>query len=188
MHFCSRSMRRRFCPTVRMGDFGLGGGADRRTMQTSALFAIRRHQGGSVSDSNAEMDIPLCKCGHRWRQHEMSRLSARKKESIRSSHGSRPNSPDLGAGELVRPRARSICAHLPAFPRRRSVSFSRVSGRFECPPPSKSRAAPRSGALQPWVNPPTAIRRAPAFWPTTSGIARPGLGADPHFPLPQATH
>jgi hypothetical protein len=26
MHFCNRSTRRRFCPTVRIGDLGLGGG------------------------------------------------------------------------------------------------------------------------------------------------------------------
>ena len=25
-HFCDRSMRRRFCPIVRVGDFGVGGG------------------------------------------------------------------------------------------------------------------------------------------------------------------
>ena len=31
-HFCNRSMRRRFCPTVRIGDLGLGGGTERRAM------------------------------------------------------------------------------------------------------------------------------------------------------------
>jgi hypothetical protein len=30
IHFCNRSIRRRFCPTVRVGDLGLGGGIERR--------------------------------------------------------------------------------------------------------------------------------------------------------------
>src|SRR5580704_9418170 len=28
IHFCNRSIRRRFCPTVRVGDLGFGGGTD----------------------------------------------------------------------------------------------------------------------------------------------------------------
>src|SRR5260370_9876413 len=32
MHFCNRSIRRRFCPAVRIGDRGLGGGTGRRAM------------------------------------------------------------------------------------------------------------------------------------------------------------
>ena len=56
MHFCNRSMRRRFCPTVRIGDLGLGGGTERRAMRfldiivllegggTLALLAARRQR------------------------------------------------------------------------------------------------------------------------------------------------
>src|SRR6195256_3760711 len=32
MHFCNRSIRRRFCPAVRIGALGLGGGTERRAM------------------------------------------------------------------------------------------------------------------------------------------------------------
>src|SRR5580700_9036386 len=33
MHFCNRSIRPRFCPTVRTGGLGLGGGTERRAMR-----------------------------------------------------------------------------------------------------------------------------------------------------------
>src|ERR1700692_3979827 len=32
MHFCNRSIRRRFCPAARIGGLGLGGGTERRAM------------------------------------------------------------------------------------------------------------------------------------------------------------
>src|SRR5712691_1264032 len=32
MHFCNRSIRCRFCPAVRIGGLGLGGGTERRAM------------------------------------------------------------------------------------------------------------------------------------------------------------
>jgi hypothetical protein len=38
MHFCNRSIRRRFCPAVRIGDRGLGGGTGRRAMGVRLLF------------------------------------------------------------------------------------------------------------------------------------------------------
>src|SRR6516162_3218216 len=42
MHFCKRSIRRRFCPTVRIGDLGLGGGAERRAMRNPSKGCDKR--------------------------------------------------------------------------------------------------------------------------------------------------